>query len=87
MRIDSHQHFWLLSRGDYGWLTSDLAAIHRDHAPADLEPLLKTAHIEDVYKRQLLATAPSDFSRMVVRPPALLPGEGLLFISAPWMEV
>src|SRR6185437_7947639 len=30
-----------------------------------------------------LATAPSDFSRMVVRPPALLPGEGLLFISPP----
>ena len=27
-----------------------------------------------------LATAPSDFSRMVVRPPALLPGEGLLSI-------
>jgi hypothetical protein len=28
-----------------------------------------------------LATAPSDFSRMVVSPPALLPGDGLLFIS------
>ena len=27
------------------------------------------------------AAAPSDFSRIVVRPPALLPGEGLLFIS------
>src|SRR5205085_10419120 len=27
------------------------------------------------------ATAPSDFSRIVVRPPALLPGGGLLFIS------
>ena len=30
-----------------------------------------------------LAAAPSDFSRMVVSPPALLPGEGLLFISPP----
>ena len=28
-----------------------------------------------------LAAAPSDFSRMVVSPPALLPGEGLLSIS------
>ena len=28
-----------------------------------------------------LATAPSDFSRIVVSPPALLPGDGLLFIS------
>ena len=27
--------------------------------------------------------APSDFSRMVVSPPALLPGDGLAFISAP----
>ena len=33
------------------------------------------------------ATAPSDFSRMVVSPPALLPGEGLLFISAPLILV
>jgi hypothetical protein len=27
------------------------------------------------------ATAPRLFSRIVVRPPALLPGDGLLFIS------
>ena len=27
-----------------------------------------------------LAAAPSDFSRMVVSPPALFPGEGLLFM-------
>jgi hypothetical protein len=31
------------------------------------------------------ATAPRDFSRIVVRPPALLPGDGLLFIS-PWLR-
>src|SRR3954468_13414567 len=34
-----------------------------------------------------LATPPSDFSRMVVSPPALLPGEGLLFISLPLRAV
>jgi hypothetical protein len=34
-----------------------------------------------------LAEAPSDFSRMVVSPPALLPGEGLLFISPPFFAV
>jgi L-fuconolactonase len=62
MRIDSHQHFWLLSRGDYGWLTSDLAAIHRDHAPADLEPLLKTAHIDRTVLVQAAPTvAETDF--------------------------
>lgn len=40
MRIDAHQHFWTLARGDYGWLTPALDAIHRDFGPADLEPLL-----------------------------------------------
>ena len=38
MRIDAHQHYWRLARGDYGWLTPDLAAIHRDFGPADLAP-------------------------------------------------
>jgi L-fuconolactonase len=31
MRIDAHQHFWRLARGDYGWLTAALAPIYRDH--------------------------------------------------------
>lgn len=38
--IDAHQHFWQLARGDYGWLTPALAAIHRDFLPADLAPIL-----------------------------------------------
>lgn len=46
MRIDAHQHFWELSRGDYRWLTSDLAAIYRDFIPLDLSPLLKAANID-----------------------------------------
>ena len=39
-RIDAHQHFWRLTRGDYGWLTPDQAAIYRDFQPADLAPLM-----------------------------------------------
>ena len=39
-RIDSHQHFWRLARGDYGWLTPALKPIYRDFEPADLAPLL-----------------------------------------------
>ena len=39
-RVDAHQHFWRLTRGDYGWLTRDQAAIYRDFGPADLAPLL-----------------------------------------------
>jgi L-fuconolactonase len=38
--IDSHQHFWRLDRGDYGWLTPALAPIFRDFGPADLAPIL-----------------------------------------------
>lgn len=40
MQIDSHQHFWSIARGDYGWLTPDLAPIHRDFGPDDLAPIL-----------------------------------------------
>jgi L-fuconolactonase len=33
--IDAHFHCWQLARGDYGWLTPDLGAIHRDVAVDD----------------------------------------------------
>lgn len=39
-RIDGHQHFWALARGDYGWLTPDLAPLCRDFLPHHLAPLL-----------------------------------------------
>jgi L-fuconolactonase len=45
-RIDAHQHFWRLARGDYGWLTPALAPIYRDFEPADLEPLLRRGGVE-----------------------------------------
>lgn len=45
MRIDAHQHFWALARGDYGWLTPDLATIYRDFIPEDLAPLIEAAGI------------------------------------------
>jgi L-fucono-1,5-lactonase len=44
-RIDAHQHFWRLSRGDYDWITPDLRALHRDFGPGDLAPLLAGAGI------------------------------------------
>ena len=46
MRIDAHQHFWTLARGDYGWLTPELEAIHRDFGPSDLKPLLDAEGID-----------------------------------------
>lgn len=45
MNIDSHQHFWKISRGDYGWLTPDLSMLYQDYLPTDLEPILRSAGI------------------------------------------
>lgn len=46
MKIDAHQHFWALARGDYGWLTPDLGQIYRDFGPDDLAPLLQAQGID-----------------------------------------
>jgi len=40
-RIDAHQHFWAIARGDYGWLTPARKGLYRDFGPGDLEPLLE----------------------------------------------
>jgi len=71
-RIDAHQHFWRLDRGDYGWLTPALGPIHRDFGPADLEPMLRQHEIggtilvqaaptvaETHYMLELAASTPS----------------------------
>jgi L-fuconolactonase len=55
-RIDAHQHYWRLDRGDYGWLTPQLAAIYRDFGPDDLEPALKRNGID---KTILVQAAPT----------------------------
>ncbi|HUN92191.1 MAG TPA: amidohydrolase family protein [Burkholderiaceae bacterium] len=55
-RVDAHQHFWSLARGDYGWLTPALAPIHRDFGAADLAPLLRDA---DVGATVLVQAAPT----------------------------
>jgi L-fuconolactonase len=36
MRIDAHQHYWKMDRGDYGWLTPELSVLYRDFLPNDL---------------------------------------------------
>lgn len=45
IRIDSHQHFWRLQRGDYGWLTPAAGALYRDFEPEDLLPELEAAGV------------------------------------------
>ncbi|WP_294228512.1 amidohydrolase family protein [uncultured Shimia sp.] len=46
MKIDAHQHFWKLARGDYSWLTPELEPLYRDFAPEDLKPILAEAGID-----------------------------------------
>lgn len=57
MRIDAHHHFWRLDRGDYGWLTPQLAPIYRDFGPADFAALMEAANIE---RTILVQAAPSE---------------------------
>jgi L-fuconolactonase len=45
-RIDSHQHFWQLQRGDYDWLTEDLQVLYRDCLPLELADHLRRAGID-----------------------------------------
>jgi len=46
LQIDSHQHFWSVERGDYGWLTPEQEVLYRDFGPADLEPLNRDAGVQ-----------------------------------------
>ena len=41
MRIDAHQHYWKIHRGDYGWITPDNRMMYRDYLPKDLNPSLE----------------------------------------------
>ena len=56
LRIDSHQHFWQLKRGDYAWLTNDLVQLYQDFLPGDLLPHLKRAGI---HQTVLVQAAPT----------------------------
>ncbi|WP_426446221.1 amidohydrolase family protein [Paenibacillus sp. S-38] len=46
MKIDAHQHYWSIARGDYGWITPELPLMNRDYLPEMLEAHLKRHGIE-----------------------------------------
>lgn len=56
-RIDAHQHFWRLDRGDYGWLTAERGPIYRDFGPDDLAPWLARAGVTETV---LIQAAPTE---------------------------
>lgn len=45
LRIDAHQHFWQVNRGDYGWLQSAPELLQHDYLPETLAPELAQAGI------------------------------------------
>lgn len=53
-RIDSHVHFWLMRDRAGEWPPASLAAIHRDHLPPMLAPLLQTHAVDGVVLVQSL---------------------------------
>ncbi|WP_116131029.1 amidohydrolase [Tropicimonas sp. IMCC34043] len=55
-RIDAHQHFWKIARGDYDWMTDEVAAIRHDILPSQLEPLLHRHVIAGTVVVQAAAT-------------------------------
>lgn len=55
--IDSHQHFWRIARGDYGWMSSAMGEpLYRDYLPVDLAPLLRRAGVRRTIVVQAAAT-------------------------------
>jgi L-fuconolactonase len=45
MKIDAHQHYWRIARGDYFWMGPHVQPIFRDFMPEDLAGELATAGV------------------------------------------
>ena len=45
-RIDTHQHFWNMSKTDYPWLIPAYGPLYASFYPRDLEPQLKAAGVD-----------------------------------------
>lgn len=54
MRIDAHQHFWRLADRAGQWPPAELAVLHRDFGPQDLEPLLAANGVDGTVLVQTL---------------------------------
>lgn len=54
--IDSHQHFWQLSRDDYDGMMPNFKPLHKDFLPRDLKPILDKLGITGTILVQAVAT-------------------------------
>jgi L-fuconolactonase len=57
IRIDAHQHYWSLQRGDYAWLTPRETALYRDFEPEHLSKELAQC---SVHATVLVQAAPTE---------------------------
>jgi L-fuconolactonase len=86
MRIDAHQHYWKLERGDYDWMSAPaVARIRRDYLPSDLAPALARHRIDRTVVVQAAATtAETDFLLELAAREASIAGVvGWLDVEAP----
>lgn len=61
-KIDSHQHFWSLARGDYHWLTAELTELYQDFLPEQLMPYMQQANVQaTVLVQAAETTAETDY--------------------------
>jgi L-fuconolactonase len=88
MTLDAHVHLWSLARGDYEWLTPDLAPLYRDFGPNELAPLLAAAGVSGAIAVQAAPTeAETRFLLdLADRTPALLGVVGWADFAAPDAE-
>lgn len=55
-KIDCHQHFWQLSRGDYHWLTPELSLLYKDYLPSDLSQAITNSKVNETILVQAAET-------------------------------
>lgn len=69
VRIDAHQHYWRVERGDYHWMPAE-GPLHRDWMPDDLGPLNQQAGISGTVAVQAAQTvAETEFLLDLARQP------------------
>ena len=85
MRIDSHQHYWKVNRGDYHWMTPSVPVLCRDYLPSDLRPLLQQHGIDRTILVQAAQTADeTDFLLdLAAREPTVAGVVGWLDLDSP----
>jgi L-fuconolactonase len=56
MKIDGHQHFWIYTSGDFGWISTGMEVLKQDYLPEDLAPLLQANGLDGSVVVQAMQT-------------------------------